>query len=518
MKRTFTLFIIACITLAISNMTIAQTIVFNEGFEDITLLPGQGWVETNLSATIGSVGYFQGNTTVFSAYQGTATSYLGVNFNSTTGNNTISNWMISPQMTLENGDVVSFWTRCAGSTYPDRLQLRLNPTGTTNAGATATSVGDFTVLLSEVNPSLTAGGYPDVWTEFTATISGLTGPTSCRIAFRYFVTSGGPSGANSDYIGIDEFSVTRTTTVINHDLGVTAITSPTTGILTSTENISVTINNFGTNNESNFNVSVQVNGGAIVTENVSATVNAGASTNYTFTNTFDLSTPGNYNIKAWTELLTDEDNTNDTLTVSITSLASVHDIGVTALTNPTSGILDDSETVTVTITNFGTENETGFDVSFQINGGTVITEVVSATINSGATYNHTFSGVYDFSAAGTINVVAWTNLLSDSDNSNDTLTTTVNNTTNIQMLNIEKFNIYPNPASEFITINTKQIPSGTYVVQIINELGQVMNSIQLNSSIESETSIPIDLPSGKYIIILTDPKSKTSGTHTFVVQ
>ena len=35
------------------------------------------------------------------------------------------------------------------------------------------------------------------------TLSGIPGPTTGRLAFRYFVENGGPSGANSDYIGID---------------------------------------------------------------------------------------------------------------------------------------------------------------------------------------------------------------------------------------------------------------------------------------------------------------------------
>lgn len=60
-----------------------------------------------------------------------------------------------------------------------------------------------------MNPSLITGVYPTSWTKFTATVSGLAGPTSGRVAFRYFVTNGGPSGANSDYIGIDEFSIRR---------------------------------------------------------------------------------------------------------------------------------------------------------------------------------------------------------------------------------------------------------------------------------------------------------------------
>ena len=39
----------------------------------------------------------------------------------------------------------------------------------------------------------------------TVTVSGLAGPTQGRLAFRYFVTNGGPTGLNSNYFGIDTF-------------------------------------------------------------------------------------------------------------------------------------------------------------------------------------------------------------------------------------------------------------------------------------------------------------------------
>jgi hypothetical protein len=80
----------------------------------------------------------------------------------------------------------------------------------TNVGSTATSVGDFTTLLLDINPTYTTSGYPNAWTQFLVTISGLGGPTSGRLGFRYFDENGGPSGARSDYIGIDtvQFSCT----------------------------------------------------------------------------------------------------------------------------------------------------------------------------------------------------------------------------------------------------------------------------------------------------------------------
>lgn len=192
-----------------STYTDAQ-VIMHEIFNDITQLPASGWVETNLSSPIGTAGYFQGLQSIFPSYSGSPASYLAVNFNSVSGNNTISNWKITPQMSLKNGDVVKFWTRTAtNSTFPDRLQLRLNVLGTTNVGSTVNSVGNFTVLLLDINPTLTVSGYPQLWTEYTATITGVSNLTTCRLAFRYFVTNGGPNGINSNYIGIDEFMVYR---------------------------------------------------------------------------------------------------------------------------------------------------------------------------------------------------------------------------------------------------------------------------------------------------------------------
>ncbi len=84
----------------------------------------------------------------------------------------------------------------------------------TSTGTGDAAVGDFTTLLLTVNPTLVLGVYPTVYTQFTATISGLgAGPNPGRIAFRYFVTSGGPSGANSDIISIDDVLVTDTVPV-----------------------------------------------------------------------------------------------------------------------------------------------------------------------------------------------------------------------------------------------------------------------------------------------------------------
>lgn len=190
--------------------TNAQVLLSNS-FDDITTLAPTGWTLLNRSTAVGTTTWFQGNATVFPSYSGATTSYIGANFNATTGTNTISNWLITPSQTLQNGDVISFYTRTGtGSTFPDRLELRLSTAGAFSADpATTTTVGDYTTLALSVNPALTAGEYPEIWTQFSYTVTGLTGQVDCRIAFRYFVTNGGPSGANSNFIGIDDFAVTR---------------------------------------------------------------------------------------------------------------------------------------------------------------------------------------------------------------------------------------------------------------------------------------------------------------------
>lgn len=184
-----------------SNTTPELLII--EGFDEISNLPG--WDAINRSVPLGVTNWFQGNSAVFPSFNGAPTSYIAANFNNASGLGTISNWLIMPELILNNGDELSFYARSVNSIFPDRLQVRLSEAGpSTDVGATATSVGDFSTLLLDINPTYTPGGFANAWTQYTISISGLSGPTPGRIAFRYFVESAGPAGANSDYIGIDD--------------------------------------------------------------------------------------------------------------------------------------------------------------------------------------------------------------------------------------------------------------------------------------------------------------------------
>jgi hypothetical protein len=163
------------------------------GANDSAGLRARGWIPKRgpLSGPAGSTpNWFQGNNTVFNAYEGPTTGYVGANFNNVTGTNTIDLWLISPPVNAAAGDTVSLWSRSPdASTYPDFIKIYWSATGDTVPGSgNFVAIGNFTVS--------TAG-----WTEkrYTLPTAGATG----RFAINYIVPNGGPTGVNSDYIGVD---------------------------------------------------------------------------------------------------------------------------------------------------------------------------------------------------------------------------------------------------------------------------------------------------------------------------
>jgi hypothetical protein len=195
--------LLAWILVAVSVDTLAGPLLLSEGFDDITTLAGSGWVQTNNSAPAGTTAWFQGNSGVFPSQAGNADAYIAANFENAAGGGNISNWLISPTLTLHDGDTIEFYTRTevTPAVFPDRLQLRLSTNGgSANVGGTDTSVGDFTTLLLAINPALDPSGYPDSWTLFSVTLSGLGGSALGRFAFRYDVPD---TNLNANYIGID---------------------------------------------------------------------------------------------------------------------------------------------------------------------------------------------------------------------------------------------------------------------------------------------------------------------------
>lgn len=200
--------------LAVTTAQPAQAATFSEGFESGTT--PTGWQVTNLSSPLGTETWSQGQVDAFPAQAGSPGSFFAANYESGASEATINDWLITPrQASLSSTDVFEFWTRTLeGTTYPDRLEVRMSTNGSCNPGTTADGVGDFTTVLGTINPTLTVEGYPQAWTKYSMPLTGLgtTNVSGC-VAFRYYVTNGGPSGDNSNYIGIDSVAFTDNASV-----------------------------------------------------------------------------------------------------------------------------------------------------------------------------------------------------------------------------------------------------------------------------------------------------------------
>src|SRR4030095_11944077 len=207
---------------------------FVEEFDTAQNAYNRGWRFINRSELIGRTNW-QNPTSLtgipFISYSGTGNGYLWADYQSTSGAAvTISNWAVSPELTMQNGDKIVFYTRCelipftatVTTDFVNRMQVRMNKTTSLNCGD-GTDPGDFTVPLLDINPfynefilqsfnnpldprhNEALQAYPHVWTRFEAIVSGLDQPTKGRFAFRYFTEEAGNNGRGSS-IGVDAVS------------------------------------------------------------------------------------------------------------------------------------------------------------------------------------------------------------------------------------------------------------------------------------------------------------------------
>ena len=224
-----------------------------------------------------------------------------------------------------------------------------------------------------------------------------------------------PSGYNPDQIDPYPSLVTYP-----YDIGVVSIDSPSSGTLSENETVIVSIENFGENPVTSFEVSFQVNTGEVITEFVSnVTIQPGDIYQYTFTQTVSMPDIGNtYAAVAFTNLENDGDPENDAFYTDVTFLQP-NDIGVSEIISPVSGeLLTSSESIILVISNYGGETQTNFEVNFLIDGE-LITETVAGPLAGNSSIEHTFNQTVDLSAFGSYSIVAYTNLEGDSDSMND---------------------------------------------------------------------------------------------------
>jgi len=196
-------------------ITTPVTSSYTEEFEDFSAMLTKGWymVEYSQVDTLGTTAWTPGiyggtktdtNFYGFYAYSFQispyeyAYSYVPVANNATS----VSSWMLSPVLQAKNGDSISFYTR--GDTtgiYTNRMQVLMDTLGSVNVGHELNSVGGYTTMLFDINPTQAAGGYPTTWKKYEYTFSGLTGSKKLRIGFRHYMFH----PVNARGIGIDLF-------------------------------------------------------------------------------------------------------------------------------------------------------------------------------------------------------------------------------------------------------------------------------------------------------------------------
>ncbi len=170
--------------LSASSMA-ASAQVLTEGFDDVASLTGAGWVQFSNGTAAGD-GWFQGNDGIFSAAAGAANSYAAANWVSSAGS--VSDWLMTPVLSLPGGGGVSFSLRLLGDGFLDTVEVY-----TSNAGA-GTDTASFTLVGSYAASADTS------WLTLSLALPVMDG----RIGFRYVVADTATAG---NYVGLDSVTV-----------------------------------------------------------------------------------------------------------------------------------------------------------------------------------------------------------------------------------------------------------------------------------------------------------------------
>ncbi len=223
------------------------------------------------------------------------------------------------------------------------------------------------------------------------------------------------SGSRTDVVGVFQIAPD-----LADDMGLLSIDQPVSGTLTANETVTITVFNFGMNEQSNIPVSYSVNGGEVVNEIIPGPLASAASIQYSFAVTADMSVEGQtYTITATVALTGDEFGGNNTTSKEVTHLFQ-NDIGVTSVLRPVSGTnLTGAEEIEVVIRNFGTAPKSEFAVSYNLDG-TLVNETVPGPLGFNESLNYTFNATADFSNIGSYALSAYTSMPEDVQLFNDT--------------------------------------------------------------------------------------------------
>ncbi|HPR16702.1 MAG TPA: choice-of-anchor J domain-containing protein [Candidatus Cloacimonadota bacterium] len=172
---------------------------FFEDFEG-TYLP-EGWLKINHDGGTGWEALETGTTPLPGWNGGEATAcpdggqWQAYATWSTGGANSNDQWLITPQITVEEGDVLDFWLMYYFDSYDDHLEVLISTSDQNNINA-------FNVVVDEIN--LSAGSNTN-WTEYSYNLTDfISAGTSVYIAFREVVSDNYNAGSA---LGLDNVLV-----------------------------------------------------------------------------------------------------------------------------------------------------------------------------------------------------------------------------------------------------------------------------------------------------------------------
>ncbi len=216
------------------------------------------------------------------------------------------------------------------------------------------------------------------------------------------------------------FKIEETTNT--NDIAITDINNPLG--FSNSEIISISITNRGIASQSNIPVSYQINGNPAIQETVVGTVNPNETLNFSFTTPADL-TSQDIEIKASSNIMNDNNLNNDCFSFKTKKRPEI-DIGFVELLSPSSFEFTSNNTeVMIRIRNFGTTSQSNIPVTYTFNNGTTITGTIPGPLNPMEDITYTFSQTVDLSVIGTYPININIPLTSDSDISNNSITTDI---------------------------------------------------------------------------------------------
>ncbi|MBL4663366.1 MAG: T9SS type A sorting domain-containing protein [Flavobacteriaceae bacterium] len=193
------------------------------------------------------------------------------------------------------------------------------------------------------------------------------------------------------------------------------------------------------------------------------------------------------------------------------------DVGVYNFVSPGFvGPYSSTETVEVSLFNYGTDSQSNFDVELIVDGTTVATETFTGTLAGDSSATFTFAQTIDLSTSGTTFVVeARTDLSGDEYSPNDGFTREFEGellSTNDNTFSDNQLFIYPIDGKVYEINYSTTVDYGDISFRVLNILGQEVARGDMNSN-GNGYKATVDLSAdsnGVYIVELSNGSQKTS--------